>query len=418
MSVSRIAHAVDSKMEKVPVAEKSPRPELSPVETMRAVTWQGKRSVACETVPRPLITHPKDVIVKVTACTICSGSDSHVYAGEIPGVEKGMILGHESCGVVYEKGKEVTKFDIGDRVVVAFDIACGECDYCQRKEFTGCDRTNDSKLMEEMYGHRHSAMFGYGSLLADVPGSQAEYVRVPFADVNCYPIPDDVPDEKALYLSDVVCTSLHANVLAEIKDGDTVAIWGLGPIGLASARWAQILGCKRIVGIDYVPERLELAREKLGIDVIDRNVHEDVVKAVHELIPNGPDAVIDATGFRFTTTTRHKIERALGMETDSPDIIRECFKSVRKWGRVSIIADYVFVANEFPVGYIMMKHLTVKSGQCPCQRYFERAMKHVQQGDFDPTFFVTNTITLEDAPMAYDKLFYKKDGWIKVFIRP
>ncbi|EFJ33470.1 hypothetical protein SELMODRAFT_266960 [Selaginella moellendorffii] len=411
------AQALDEKVGKVPVAQGSTRPATSDTEVMRAITWQGKKTISLDKVPKPVITHPKDVIVKVTACTICSGSDSHVYAGEVPDTSKGQIMGHEGCGVVSEVGEAVTKFKAGDRVVIAFDIACGECDYCKRGEFTGCDTTNDSKLSEFVYGHRHSGIFGYGNLLGGVPGSQAEFVRVPFADVNCYKIPDEVPDEKALYLSDVLCTSYHAVMLAGgVKAGETVAIWGLGPIGLCAARWCQIMGASKVVGIDFVKERLEVAEKKLGITVIDRNSVKDVPKRIFELVPGGVDASIEAAGFRFPVTILHKVERTVGLETDTADILNELLLATRKWGRVSVIADYLGYCNHFGIGMLMMKHLTLRSGQCPCQRYFDTVMDHVKSGKFDPSFMVTHRIKLEDAPEAYSKLFNKEDGYIKVFI--
>ncbi|EFJ27195.1 hypothetical protein SELMODRAFT_231782 [Selaginella moellendorffii] len=342
---------------------------------MRAITWQGKKKVSCDKVPKPLITHPKDVIVKVTACTICSGSDSHIYGGEIPDTSKGQILGHEGCGVVSEVGEAVTKFKAGDRVVIAFGIACGDCDYCKRGE--------------------HSGAFGYGNLVGGIPGSQAEFVRVPFADVNCYKIPDEVPDEKALYLSDVLCTSYHAVMLAGgVKAGESVAIWGLGPIGLCAARWCQIMGASKVIGIDFVKERLEVAEKKLGITVIDRNSVKDVPKRIFELVPGGVDASIEAAGFRFPVSILHKVERTVGLETDTADILNELFLATRKWGR----------------------HLTLRGGQCPCQRYFDTVMDHVKSGKFDPSFMVSHRIKLEDAPEAYRKLFNKEDGYIKVFI--
>src|SRR5215210_5290187 len=265
-----ISKVIDDIKGKKPVSEGSTTPIRSESETMRAVTWQGKQNMSVETVPKPVLSHEEDVIVKITACTICSGSDGHIYAGEIPTMDKGFTVGHEGMGIVTEKSDAVKTLEIGDRVVIAFDIACGKCEHCQKKQYTACETTNDSNLAEDFYGHAPAALFGYSRLLGSVPGSQSEYVRVPFADVNCYNVPDSVPDEKALFLSDVLCTSLHAAELGEVSEGDTVAIWGLGPIGLCTARWCQIKGAKCIVGIDMVPERLELARNTLNIETVDR----------------------------------------------------------------------------------------------------------------------------------------------------
>ena len=414
------AKLVDKITGKKEVIEGSTEPKWEENEQMHAITWQGKRSVTCSLVPKPALTHPGDVIVKVTACTICSGSDLHLYAGEIPTMESGFILGHEAMGIIESKGDEVTKFNVGDRVVIAFDIACGQCDACQRQEFSGCRETNSSLLAENTFGHAPGAIFGYSSLLGNVPGSQAEYVRVPLADVNCFKVPDSVPDRKALYMSDVLCTSLHAVDMGEVKEGDTVCIWGLGPIGLNAARWCQIRGAKRVIGIDLVPERLQLAKEKLEIEVVDRSQlsSADLVENLLALIPGGADCCIEAVGFRFDISLLHKIERAIGLETDTPEILTECFKIARPYGIVSIIGDYVGLANQFPIGMIMMKHLKVLSGQCPCQKYFQYVMDKIEDGEIDPTFMITHEISLKDAPIAYSKLYNKEDGMVKVFINP
>uniref|UniRef100_K3XAF5 Enoyl reductase (ER) domain-containing protein n=1 Tax=Globisporangium ultimum (strain ATCC 200006 / CBS 805.95 / DAOM BR144) TaxID=431595 RepID=K3XAF5_GLOUD len=416
------AKLVDNYLGKREVAEASTQPEGSKTETMKALVWQGSKRVACVDKPKPEITHEKDVIVKVTACSVCSGSDSHLYSGEVVTMDDGFIMGHEACGVVESVGPDVKNFKKGDRVVIAFDVACGECAFCARQEYSGCDRTNDSRLFEEMYGGRPaSAIFGYSRLMGNMPGSQAEYVRVPFADVNCYAIPDDVPDEKALFVSDVLSTSLHATELGEVGEGDTVVIWGLGPIGLYAEAWSKLKGAKRVLGVDKVPERLELARTQFGIEVLDRSSldRDDVVSTLRGLFPaESVDVVIDATGFRFAETLVHKFERAVGLETDSPDILTECFSIVRKFGRVSMIADYIGYANHFPLGHIMMKHLTLRSGQCPVQKYFKTVMDAVQKQQIDPTLMVTHRLKLEDVPTAYERLFYKQEGYIKVLITP
>jgi len=413
-----ISNLVDKKLGKNPVSQGSAEPRQSETETMRAVTWQGKRKMEVQTVPKPLVTHPEDAIIKVTAMTICSGSDSHLYASEIPNIHHGQIVGHEAMGVVESVGDGVQNIKVGQRCVISFSVACGKCEQCQKQNFTACETTNDSKLAEKMYGHSPSGLFGYGNLLGGIWGSQAEYVRVPFADTNCFPVPDDVPDEKALYLSDVLGTSLHGTVLAEVKEGDTVAIWGLGPIGLCTARWCQIKGASKIVGIDMVPERLALAKNALGIEVLDRTgfSSEEVCNKLLELEPSGFDAVIECVGFRFAMSTKHKVQRAIGLETDTPEIIHEALKCMKGYGHLAIIGDYAFLANSFPIGLIMFKHATVRSGQAPVQRYFKEIMDAVQKGTFDPTFIITNKIKIEDVPFAYEKLFQKEDGWIKVFV--
>jgi threonine dehydrogenase-like Zn-dependent dehydrogenase len=389
-------------------------------ETMRAVTYQGKHQVAVTIVPKPRLLDPHDVIVKVTAFTICSGSDLHLYSGEIPTLEKGSILGHEGMGIVHEKGNAIRNLEIGDRVVIAFDIACGECEFCRRQEYTACEQSNPESLTETLYGDRHAAMFGYTKLFGNVGGSQAEYVRVPYADTTCFKLPDDVPDEQGLYMSDVLCTSLHAVDMGELKKDQTVVIWGLGPIGLFSARWAQIKGAKRVIGIDMVPERLSLASKVFNIEVLDRSglTTAQVTDTLRGFLPKGADLCIEAVGFRFPITTTHKVERALGMETDTADILEECFKVARKYGHVSIIADYIGLANHFPIGMIMAKQLTVRSGQCPCQKYFAEVCQHLQSGAIDATKMVTHHISLDEVPKFYDDLFKKKNGVVKVFAKP
>lgn len=417
------AKLADNFLGKRDVAEDSTQPDVSSSETMRAIVWQGAKRVACVDKPKPVVTHAKDVIVKVTACSVCSGSDSHLYSGEIPTMDNGCILGHEACGVVADTGADVKTVKVGDRVVISFCIACGECQHCERGEFTGCDNTNDSRLFEEMYGGRaHAAIFGYSRLMGNIPGSQAEFVRVPFGDVNCYKIPGDVPDEKALFVSDVLTTSLHATEMGEVGAGDTVVIWGLGPIGLYAAAWSKLKGARRVLGIDSIPARLELASSKFGIEVLDRSdlSSAQVMRTLHGLFPRdeGVDVAIDATGFRFAETLTSKVQRAVGLETDTADILTECMSVVRCFGRVSIIADYIGYSNRFPLGHIAQKHLTVRSGQCPVQKYYATAMNALQQKQIDPTLMVTHRLTLEQVPEAYDNLFYKREGAIKVIITP
>lgn len=341
------------------------RPTSTPIQPlvdesrpMNALVWNANKDVRLEQKPRPLITDQRDIILRVTATTIC-GSDLHLYTGAMPGMQKGDILGHEFMGIVDEVGDQVKKLSKGQRVVVAFNIACGMCEFCKREEYTACDTTNPSRVMEIMYGDRTAAFYGYSHLTGGVPGGQAEYVRVPFADFNCLPIPDSVPDEKALYLSDVIPTAYHGLQLGNFEEGKTIAIWGLGPIGLLIARWAQILKAGRIIGIDCVPSRLELANKVLGIEVINFE-EQDVVPTLREMVPKGVDIAIEAAGFEYSTTLKHKIERTLKLETDTADILTECIKSVRKFGTVSIIGVYSGYCNHFPIGAMMEKDLTVR----------------------------------------------------------
>jgi threonine dehydrogenase-like Zn-dependent dehydrogenase len=423
-SMSKSADKAAGKVEPGQSTRPSDAPPTQPFKTsqeMRAATWQGSRSVSVDQKPKPEISHPKDVLIKVTACSICSGSDGHMYAGEMPGMDKGFTLGHECMGQVEAVGQEVKKLKVGDRVVVAFDIACGECNFCKREEYTGCTASNDSKLAEKFYGHRTAAIFGYGSMLGNVDGSQAEYVRVPYGEINCFPIPDEVSDDKALFLSDVACTSLHACEIGKVEEGDTVVIFGLGPVGLLAARWCQIKKAKRVIGVDMVPERLKIASEVLHIETLDRSgkSSNETVEALQAILPpEGADVAIEAVGYRFPISVKHKAMRALGAETDTPEIIDECLTIIRPFGNVSIIGDYIGYANLFPIGKIMFKHATVASGQCPCQKYWKYIMEKIQDGEFDPSFIISHRIGLEDVPEAYEKLHQKQEGYIKVFIRP
>src|SRR6478609_2685605 len=345
-----ISNIADKKRGKMPVSEGTNMPLKSETETMKAITWHGKRDMRVSTVARPLISHPGDVIVKVTACTVCSGSDSHLYASEIPTMKDGDIVGHEAMGIVVEKGDEVKNLEVGSRVTVCFDIGCGKCEQCEKGNFNVCQTTNPSRLAKDVYGHSPAALFGYSGLMGHIPGSQAEYVRVPWGDVNCCKIPDNLPDEKALFISDVLCTSLFAVDMGELKEGQTVCIWGLGPIGLLTARWAQIIGASRIVAVEPVAERVALAREKLGIEVVDRTglSSDELVEKLLEMEPKGFDVCIEAVGFRFAMSTKHKIQRKVGLETDTPELIHECLKCLKPGGVVSIPGDYAGLANMFP----------------------------------------------------------------------
>jgi threonine dehydrogenase-like Zn-dependent dehydrogenase len=378
---------------------------------MQAITWDGKQKVSMSSVGMPLLTHPQDVIVKVTSCSI-SGSDSHLFSGEVSGLDRGFVLGHEAMGIIHQKGSQVTNFNLGDRVVIASQLACGDCDFCKRNEFSGCDAACRSKLDKKSQEECHTALAGH------VDGGQAEYIRVPIADVNCFKVPDNVPDKKALFLSEALCTALHACDLGEVGENDTVVIWGLGPIGLYTARWAQIKGAKRIIGIDSVAERLALAHNAFKIEVLDRSElsSDQVVERLQELLPNGPDVVIEASGFKAPVSMTGKIQRAVGLVSSKSDTLTELLNVVRKFGRVAIIADYGSVTDHFPIGHLMMKHLTVRSGHTPVQAYFPMVMDAVQSGQIDPTPMISHVIALKDAPLAYEKFASQTEGYIKVFI--
>lgn len=398
------------------VTDSPAQPVLDEHEQMNAIVWMGKKTVKYTKVPRPHIADPRDVVVRVTATTIC-GSDLHLYSGNAPTMQSGDIIGHEFMGIIDEIGSEVRTLSKGQRVVVAFNIACGKCDFCQRKEYSGCSETNPSNLQKKMFGTRTGALFGYSHLTGGVPGGQAEYVRVPFADVNCLPVPDDVPDDKALFLSDVVPTAYHGAELADVHEGDTVAIWGLGPVGLICAKWCQLRGASRVIGIECVKDRIDIARETLGLQCINF-AEQDVVKTLLEWFPNGVDCCIECAGFEYATSLKHKMEMAIGLETDTADIFSEMFTVARCYGRVSIIGVYMGFANHFPVGAMMEKDLIIKCGQSPTQRYWKMCLDAIQRGELDPTIMVTNRGTLSEAPKLYDLFNRKKEGVLKVFLRP
>ena len=394
------------------------QPQWSDTKKMKCLVWNGKLQVDYVDHPQPIITAPTDAIVKVSATTIC-GSDLHLYKGTFAGMQRGDILGHEFMGYVQEVGSEVSKFKVGDRVVCAFGIACGFCNFCQKEEYTSCDKTNPSKTQDNMYGDRLSAIHGYSHLLGGVPGGDAEYVRVSIADVNLFLIPDDIPDEKALYLTDVIPTALHGAKLGEVGPGKTVAIWGLGPIGLMCARWCQILGASKVIGIDMVPERLAVARDVLKIETINFK-DEDVFKAIRERLelPSGVDVAIECAGFDYAQSWAHKIEMKLGLETDSSEIFQEIFRCVSKGGNVSIIGVYTGYANHFPVGAMMEKNITVRGGQCPAQKYWKYCLEKLRTGEIDTDWLVTHRGSLADGPKLFEKMNNKEDGCIKVFMRP
>ncbi|KLO20631.1 GroES-like protein [Schizopora paradoxa] len=384
---------------------------------MKALAWFGNKQVSVVEAPVPDITEPDDVILQVTGTTIC-GSDLHLYHSEIMTLQKGDILGHEFMGKVERVGQNVTKVKPGDRVVASFQIACGKCEYCEKKLSSFCDRTNNSSLMNAMYGHRDAGFFGYSHLAGGFPGGQAEYVRVPFGEVNLLKIPENVTDEQAIYLSDVLPTSYHAVVDTGVKEGDTVGVWGLGPIGQCVARWCQVKGAKRVIGIDKVPERLAFARDKLGIETIDFTEHTDVVKRFQELVPGGLDVAIDCGTFHEPKTLLHKVQKTLMLETDVPETANEMIMSVKKMGRCGVIAAYAGYANAFNIGALMEKGVRfIGNGQAPVHLHWETILnKYIIPGKFDPTFIITHRVPLDDMEELYAAFDKRQGGVMKVFV--
>ncbi|EJD03567.1 GroES-like protein [Fomitiporia mediterranea MF3/22] len=384
---------------------------------MKALAWMGVEDVKIIDAPVPDVTDPDDVIIAVTGTTIC-GSDLHLYHGEILTLQKGDILGHEFMGKVDKVGPNVKNLKPGDRVVASFQIACGKCEYCQKKLSSFCDRTNNSSLQNAMYGHRDAGFFGYSHLTGGFAGGQAEYVRVPFGEVNLLPVPGGVTDEQALYLSDILPTSYHAVVDTGVKEGDIVGVWGLGPIGQYVARWAKLKGAKRVIGIDRVPERLVFAAEKSGVEPINFQEHTDVVKRIQELVPGGLDVAIDCGTFHEPKTIAHKVQKTLMMETDVPEIVNEMIMSVRKMGRCGIIAAYAGYTNNFNIGALMEKGVRfIGNGQAPVHLHWETILnEYIIPGKFDPTFILTHRVPLDDMPELYKAFDQRQSGVLKVFV--
>lgn len=384
---------------------------------MKALVWHGPEDVRVDERPNPVIGGPGDALVRVTCATIC-GSDLHIYHGSIPGIRNGDVLGHEFVGIVEDVGADVKTLKPGDRVAVAAIIACGACWFCEKKLFSLCETTNPNPVMQMMYGHHVAAGFGYTHLAGGYDGGQAEYVRVPFADVGCLKLPDGIRDEQAVLLSDAACTGWMAADIGEVGPGKTVAVWGAGPIGLAAMTAAKAMGAARVIAIDNVPYRLATARERLGIEAI--NFDEDPpVMTLQELTHGrGPDVCIEAVGFRYAKSLLHKVERAVKLETDALDTISEVFRSVRKGGNVAIMGDFIGYGNHFPIGALMEKAVTVRSGQVHAQRYFKLVMEKMLSGEYDPSFMVTHKLPLEKAVEGYKIFDKKEDGAIKVALQP
>ncbi|KAJ3189630.1 hypothetical protein HK101_008823 [Irineochytrium annulatum] len=401
------------------------KPTSAPVEPnvkegkmMKALAWFGKEDLRLIEVPVPTITHAKDAIVRVTGTTVC-GSDLHLLHGDIMQLKQGDILGHEYMGIVEEVGSEVHDIKVGDRVVAAFSIGCGSCRFCHDQLYTECDTTNTSSVMETLYGHKLGGIMGYGHFGGGFAGGQAEYVRHPFADTNLFKLPDDITDEKALYLSDIVCTAYHAVVDSGAKEGETIGIWGLGPIGLHVAQWLQKkVKAGRIIGIDNVPYRLEMAHRLFGVETINFDEHTDVVKRIKELVGDvGLDRCIDCAAFRYAKSMAHKMQRLMGLETDTPEILNEEIRAVKKFGTIALIADYAATTNGLLIGAVMEKGIRlIGCGQAPVQKYMKECIEMIRDGTFDPTTIVTHRFRLEQIPDVYRRFDRKEAGIIKVFL--
>ncbi len=389
---------------------------------MKAICWHAKQDVRVENVNDPEIINPRDAIIKVTSTAIC-GSDLHLYNGYIPSMQTGDILGHEFMGEVVERGSEVTNLQVGDRVVVPFTISCGNCFFCNKNLWSLCDNSNPNAWMaEKLYGASPAALFGYSHLTGGYAGGQAEYVRVPFADVGPVKIPDGLPDEKVLFLTDVFPTGFMAAEQCGIEEGDTVAVWGLGPVGLFAVKSAFMLGAARVIGIDRVPERLQLAEKNSDAEILNYE-DVDVVEALKSLTGGrGPDACIDAVGLEAHGETLDamfdNVAQAVMMESDRPHVLRQAIQACRKGGTVSIPGVYGGIVDKIPMGAAFNKGLTFKMGQTHMHSYMEPLLKRVQEDEIDPSFIISHRLDLDDAPMGYDIFLNKQDECTKVVLTP
>jgi threonine dehydrogenase-like Zn-dependent dehydrogenase len=388
---------------------------------VRAVCWMGKEKIEVSKVPDPEILNPHDAIIRITLTAIC-GSDLHLYGGFIPTMKEGDILGHEFMGEVVETGSSVQNLRKGDRVVVPFPIACGSCYFCKNELWSACDNTNPNAGMADLlYGHSGAAIFGYSHLYGGYAGGQAEYVRVPFADVGPTRIPEEISDEQALFLSDIFPTGYMAAENCDIQAGDVVAVWGCGPVGLFSIKSAFLLGAGRVIAIDTIRERLEKA-ERCGAETLDFN-EVDVLESLKERTAGrGPDRCIDAVGIESHGHTLAAIydraKQALMLETDRPNTLRQAIQSCRKGGTVSIPGVYGGLIDKFPIGAAFAKGLTLRMGQTHVHRYMKPLLEKVRNHEIDPTFVITHRLDLNSAAHGYQMFQQKEDECIKVVMKP
>lgn len=389
---------------------------------MKALTWHGKSDIRCESVPEPELQEGRDAIIKVTACAIC-GSDLHLFDGIMPSMEKGDIIGHETMGEVVDVGKDNRKLKVGERVIVPFTISCGECFFCKNGFFSGCERSNpNAKQAEKMWGHSPAGLFGYSHMLGGFAGGQAEYIRVPYADVGPYKVPEGLSDEQVLFLSDIFPTGYMAADFCNLRGGETVAVWGCGPVGQFAIKSALLLGAEHVIAIDTVPERLALAR-KSGATALDF-MKEDVYDRIQDLTKGrGADACIDAVGTEPETqasadSVMDRIKVATFMGTDRPHVLRQAIHCCRNFGTVSIVGVYGGLLDKIPMGSAINRGLTFRMAQTPVQHYLPKLMELIESGDIDPSFVITHRARLDQGPELYRTFRAKEDGCIKVVLKP
>jgi threonine dehydrogenase-like Zn-dependent dehydrogenase len=390
---------------------------------MRATCWSGRNTVQVENVPDPQIMSSRDAIVRITSTAIC-GSDLHLYDGYVPTMKRGDVLGHEFMGEVVEIGRGVGNLSVGDRVVVPFPISCGNCAACRGGLYSLCENSNpNAGMAEKLWGHSPAGIYGYSHMLGGYAGGQAEYARVPFADVGPIKIENGLSDEQVLFLSDIFPTGYMGAEMCDIEPGHIVAVWGAGPVGLFAIASAFMLGAERVIAIDRFSYRLDMAREKVGAETIDYE-QVDVLEALKEMTGGrGPDACIDAAGMEAhhphgAIHAYDRIKHAGRMETDRPHALREAALSCRNGGTISVIGVYGGFVDKFPMGAVMNRSLTIKAGQCHVQRYLRPLLQRIEKGEIDPSFVVTHTMSLDDAPKGYETFKHKRDDCVKVVLKP
>ncbi|HET6283846.1 MAG TPA: zinc-dependent alcohol dehydrogenase [Polyangia bacterium] len=389
---------------------------------MKANCWMGKRKVRVEDVPDPQILSSGDAIVRITSTAIC-GSDLHLYNGLVPTMEKGDVLGHEFMGEVVEVGRDVRRLSIGDRVVVPFPISCGRCVMCTQELYSLCENSNPNAWMaEKLWGHSPAGIFGYSHMLGGYAGGQAQYARVPFADVGPLKIPNGFTDEQVLFLSDIFPTGYMGAEMCDIKPGQVIAVWGAGPVGQFAIASARLLGAERVIAIDRFPYRLRMAKERAGATETVNYEEVDVEEALAEMTGGrGPDACIDAVGAEShgpaAVYVYDRTKQALKLESDRPIALHQAIRACRNGGIVSVVGVYGGFIDKFPMGAVVNRSLTIKSGQCHVHRYLQPLLDRIQRGEIDPSFVITHRLPLEAAAEGYSMFMKKQDGCEKVVLR-
>lgn len=388
---------------------------------MKALCWEGKHNITLKNVNDPRILNPSDAIIKVTTAAIC-GSDLHLYNGVIPTMEKGDIMGHETMGIVMEVGSMVKKVKVGDKIVIPFDIGCGHCHHCEDKEFSACDNSNPNSVVpEKLYGYSGAGIFGYSHMYGGYAGGQAEYIRVPYVDTNSLVVPEGIDDEKVLFLSDIFPTGYMAAENCNIKRGDTVAVWGAGPVGLMAIKSAFLLGAERVIAIDHVKTRLSLA-QAAGAEVVNFDIDDAITDQLRFLTGGkGPDSCIDAVGLEAHGHTVlnaiDTIKQKVKLGTDRPDALRQAIQACRKTGTVSVPGVYGGFLDKFPFGAAFGKGLTFKMGQTHTQKYMQPLLERILNDEIDPSFVISHRLHIEDGPEAYQQFNDNKDEYIKVVLK-